>query len=347
MYITENQSIGESVLFMLSARRTLAEMVEDSGHKSANVMVNFLMNEATDLEILSLLVEGYLPDEKYNAGGEVILFSRLKEQALANSATMIEMMGESSFNDFMTRVDTVYPHMSTAGPMLEFFAAQSPEITGAMLLSEGPYSALAAKKAAALAKTGPLSTMSSGGKTFSQNAAAGKGAAISATNKAHQLAGGKGSAIDATTQRLSSYGKPDTGGGPAGFKPDVIKQTEPGMLAQIKAHIQSASDAVSAFAKTPAGHVVGGAAVAALLAYAAAKTYKRFFSKAAGACRGMSGGAKTDCMEKYRGRAYMAQAADLQRGMASCAKARNPESCKSAVGGKIERLKAKASKLGG
>ena len=31
MYITENQNIGESVLFLLSARSTLAEIVSSSG----------------------------------------------------------------------------------------------------------------------------------------------------------------------------------------------------------------------------------------------------------------------------------------------------------------------------
>jgi hypothetical protein len=33
--------------------------------------------------------------------------------------------------------------------------------------------------------------------------------------------------------------------------------------------------------------------------------------------------------------------------MASCAKAKNPDACRSAVGGKVERLKAKAAKIAG
>jgi hypothetical protein len=39
MYITENQDLGDSVLFLLAARRTLAEMVEDSKTENADVMV--------------------------------------------------------------------------------------------------------------------------------------------------------------------------------------------------------------------------------------------------------------------------------------------------------------------
>ena len=373
MYITENQSLGESVLFLLSARNTLAEMVVDSGHEDAEVMVEFLINEASDYEIVSLLVEGVIPDEKYNEIHEAMLFSVLKEQVLANSEMVSEMVGYKTFSDFMTKVDSVYPQVSTAAPMLEFFSGQMPEIAGAMLLTEGPAAdlakALAKRKAAAGTKGGEGGPEMTGGmKSFpgGKVAPTGKGAAADASTKADLLARGPGgkeafdvanptvpggfgkkAAVDATTKKLGSQSIPDTGPGPAGFDPKMIKATEPGILAKIKGGIESAADAVSAFAKTGPGLAVGGAALAALLGYGAAKTYRRFFSKAAGACRGMGGAAKTDCMNKFRGRALMAQAGDLQRGMASCGKSKNPSACKSAVSGKIDRLKARARKLAG
>ena len=40
MYITENQSIGESVLFLLAARNTLADMVSESGHENSETMAD-------------------------------------------------------------------------------------------------------------------------------------------------------------------------------------------------------------------------------------------------------------------------------------------------------------------
>jgi hypothetical protein len=341
MYITENQNIGESVLFLLSARTTLAEMVQDSGHKSADVMINFLMNEASDYEIISLLVTGALPSEKYDQVAESYLFSILKEQVLRQSETITEMMGQASFNDFLSKVDSVYPVMSTAAPMLEFFAPQNPQIAGAMILAEADPGADVYRNIAKAAT-----------KKFAKYGQHGQ--------KAHDLPGNIPSTSAPRNVELAKggplAGRPDISGGAGeaggwvtrlkGHAYDIKAGAEKA-LADVKAGVQSAADVVSKFAKTPAGHAVGGAALAALLAYAAAKTYKRFFSKAAGACRGMSGGAKTDCMNKFRGRALMAQAADLQKGMASCAKAKNPTACKSAVGGKIERLKARAARLAG
>jgi len=335
MYITENQSIGESVLFMLSARNSLSEMVEDSGHENEDIMVNFLMNEATDYEIMSLLVTGVLPDQQYDQVTEAYLFSMLKEQVLRQSETITEMLGEKTFNDFLTKVDSVYPTISTAGPMLEFFSAQIPEISGAMLLAERPRMGdVTAKKMADIPKPpagpgdGSVAKPDLGDQTT-------YGGGPSGASSAKAIAQNKAKVADPNAHQ------------PPGAEPSQLMRHAKDAIGDIKAGINSAADAVSAFAKTTPGMVVGGAALAALLAYGAAKTYKRFFSKAAGACRGMSGGVKSDCMNKYRGRAVMAQAADLQRGMASCAKAKNPASCKSAVGGKIERLKAKARKISG
>lgn len=352
MYITENQNIGESVLFLLSARNSLSEMVEDSGHENADVMVNFLMNEASDYEIMSLLVTGQLPDEQYNQVAESYLFSMLKEQVLRNSETITEMIGERTFNDFLGKVDSVYPNVSTAGPMLEFFSAQHPQIAGAMLLSERPRMGdLTPKKMADIPKPpkGPQDTAADiksaeGGATMTGGMKSFPGGKVAPT--------GKGASADASMAKDAKAG---------GFTQDRFSQEYPhqampkeplatrlGDVAKdIKASASELGAKFSKWATGPEGKIVGGAALAALLAYAAAKTYKRFFSKAAGACRGMSGGAKTDCMNKFRGRALMAQAADLQRGMASCAKAKNPATCKSAVSGKIERLKAKARKISG
>lgn len=333
MYITENQNIGESVLFLLSARTTLAEMVEDSNHKNADVMINFLINEASDYEIVSLLTIGALPDEKYNPVAEAYVFSMLKEQVLRNTGTINEMMGEKSFNDFITKVDSVYPTMSTNVPVLEFFAAQNPQIYGAVILSElergGLGHVIKGKQAAIAAKM-----------NAAKNAKAGFEGPMGGT---HKIPTGPGEHPLVTQAKGHLYD----------IKAGAEKAANTG-LAKLKALAHQGQEGaaqlgakLSHFATSPQGMAVGGAALAALLAYAAAKTYKRFFSKAAGACRGMSGASKTDCMNKFRGRAIMAQAADLQRGMASCVKSKNPAACKSAVGGKIERLKAKAAKAAG
>lgn len=280
MYITENQTIGDSVLFLLAARKSLAEIVGSSGSENAEALAEFLIDEASDHEIMSLLVEGKLPEEKYDHVSEIALFSYLKECVLMDAAMISEAMGSQAFADFMGKVDSVYPVLSTQSPVLEFFAMQHKDVAVATILEgETAYMGTLAHK---------------GSETLGQKATLAGHDALSALKAAGQ------SAMDLAAK--------------VGPK-------------------------VSAFAKTGAGQAVGGAALAALLIYASAKTYKRFLSKAAKACSGQSGAAKSQCMKEYKGKAKAAQAADLAKAANACAKTKNPEACKAAVQRKIAALR--------
>ncbi len=119
MFITENQNIAESILFLLSARETLSCMVEASSVDHKNELKNFLMNEASDYEIIHMLMHEEMPNEKYDFTNEVRLFSDLKKQVLINYNIISEHMGES-VQTFIDEVDTVYPDFSSAMPVLEF-----------------------------------------------------------------------------------------------------------------------------------------------------------------------------------------------------------------------------------
>jgi hypothetical protein len=90
-----------------------------------------------------------------------------------------------------------------------------------------------------------------------------------------------------------------------------------------------------------AGLAIGGAALAALALFASYKTYKRFFSKAAQACKG-SGPEKNTCMKKYKLQAIKAQIQDLQAAAAGCGKTKQPDKCKATIGNKIRKLQTKA-----
>lgn len=292
MYITENQTIGDSVLFLLSARRSLAEIVESAGSENSEALAEFLINEASDYEIMSLLVEGVLPEEKYDHVSEVSLFSYLKECVLMDAAMITEAIGQNAFADFMGKVDSLFPALSTQAPVLEFFAMQNKDVAVATIL-EGE-----------TAYFGNLKAMKSAG----------------AANM--PVPGGS---VSATGQ---------------------IGQAASNVLASLKSAGQSAMDTaaklgpkISAFAKTGQGQALGGAALAALLIYASAKTYKRFLSKAAKACSGQSGAAKSQCMKEYRGKAKAAQAADLAKAASACAKTKNPEACKAAINKKVAALR--------
>jgi hypothetical protein len=294
MFITENQNLSDSVLFLLSARQTLADIVEASGVDSSKDMVKFLHNEASDYEVMNLLILGKMPDEKYNQVAEAQLFSILKEQMLRDHELITEAIGNDIYQNVLHEVDSVFPLLSTTVPVLEFMSMKDKDIALAYMISEQGGLAGAAK--------GALSTA---GKYWAGKAAAAKGAASS-------MAAGAGAKLAAVKAAISGAGA--------------------GAMAK-----------VAAFALTPAGQAVGGAALAALIGYAAMKTYKNFLSKAARSCKGAPD--KAGCMAKFKKQAIMKQASDLQRGASVCAKAKNPEKCKAGVARKIASLKAKAAKV--
>ncbi len=90
--------------------------------------------------------------------------------------------------------------------------------------------------------------------------------------------------------------------------------------------------------------VVGGVALAALIAYAGYKVYKSKFSAAAKACKGTAGGAKAACMKQQKVIALKAQVADMQKAGSYCAKTKDPGKCLLSVTKKVQKLKAKAAK---
>jgi len=81
---------------------------------------------------------------------------------------------------------------------------------------------------------------------------------------------------------------------------------------------------------------LSGAALGALLAWAAVKTYRKIFGKEAQACRG-----DQECLNAAKGKALRGQVADLQGGMTACSKSKDPERCRAAAQQKIEQLRAK------
>jgi len=86
---------------------------------------------------------------------------------------------------------------------------------------------------------------------------------------------------------------------------------------------------------------VAAAAVAAAIITAGVLAYKRFFSKAAKACKGKSGGERKTCLQTFKNNAVIAQMSVLKSGLGKCAKTKNPTKCKLKVQNKIKRLQSK------
>lgn len=89
---------------------------------------------------------------------------------------------------------------------------------------------------------------------------------------------------------------------------------------------------------------LAAAAAVALVVAGGYAIYKRYFSKAAKACKGKSGSERSVCIKKFKIDAIKAQISALNSGMGKCAKTKNPSKCKAAIQNKVAKLKAK---LGG
>jgi len=119
MFITENVNYNDSVLFLLSARMALKESIELSSIESKDRLKEFILKEASDYQVMSLLVDGVLPEEKQNKEAERIIFSRLKEQLIFNYDIISEVISSTLTNNIIFEVDSIYPKYSTSSIYME------------------------------------------------------------------------------------------------------------------------------------------------------------------------------------------------------------------------------------
>lgn len=351
MFITENQNVAESILFLLSAREALSYMVEESSVDHKEELKNFLMNEASDYEIMHMLMHEEMPNEKYDFANEVRLFSDLKEQVLMNFNTIGKYLGEGAVT-FINKVDTVYPEFSSAAPILEFQLETQDHVLNEVFDKEGVgiqklvdyFTSGEAAKNVSIAAKGLLKSigkpaadaLAAGNKKLAMLKLTNKGVDTATANKMFSIVGKKVAHTKDAVARAAS-----------GADADALKHSvnKAGILATIKAKAIAAAPALQKAVTSQAGMAVGGAALAALALYASVKVYKRFMSKAAKSCAGQSGSAKTMCMKKYQHGAIAAQVKDLGSAMNACAKSKTPEKCKVPIQKKISKLQVKMQKM--
>lgn len=320
MFITENQSVTDSVLFLMAARTSLANIAESSISENTDALVDFIYNEASDYQVMHLLLQGSLPDRKYDPASEAALFSAFKESMLINKGFVTEMVGENIFENILYEVDSLYMATSTTKSVLEFESHSDPEVALACYISEGPsrFDFSRAMSNADLAKKKLM----------------------------HAVSSTKGNDAADSIERLRKLKqKHKAMSDMSGSSTAIAKHKVGSAIASGKAALGKGAAAVSKFATTKAGIATGGAAAAALAIYAGYKIYKRFFSQAAKACAGQGGAAKTACMNKYKKQAIMKQAATIQSNSSTCAKSKDPAKCKAAIAAKVASLKAKAAKV--
>ena len=97
-------NLTESLTFLAFARQTLAEAVTKDESK------DFLLNEATDYEILHTLVTGKFPEVRENIEEESALMESLKTFVLENKNTFSTFLGPEAVSTFILEVDIISPY---------------------------------------------------------------------------------------------------------------------------------------------------------------------------------------------------------------------------------------------
>lgn len=294
--------VNESLIFLSIARNTLSDAISLSDKVNESKLVNFITNEASDYQIMSLLVDGTCPDEKFNSVEESKIWDKFSKSVMYEFKDLSKSIDPKSLETVVFEMGPVSSFgYSSAAPIMEFQMDQG-FLTNKSLSEIN----MASLKAAAAS-----------GKKWAINKLARVGGATKGA-----VAGAKG-----------GYGVAGAKGAVAGAKMGAAQ----GSLAAGAA----GGATKAAMVKTGALASTGALAVAALTAYAAYQVYKRFMSKAAKACKGKSGKEKTACMKQYRMKAIQFQIAELSKGSSKCKTSKDPAKCQAAIKAKVDKLKGK------
>ena len=93
------------------------------------------------------------------------------------------------------------------------------------------------------------------------------------------------------------------------------------------------------------GGTIGASILVVMVALAAKKAYTSYLSKAARACRGLSGDKKNNCFQKFYVDAVKIEISELEAGKGACAATENPSKCKFNLDVKIKKKQRKMEKI--
>jgi len=368
MTVTRSTNIADSLLFLLSARDAIRDTVEFSSIGNKEEVKNFITNEASDYQVMSLLINGELPKEKFNFIKEINLFSELKSSIIENHDLMVDLVGEKITENILFEVDSIYPEYSSARPIMEFLVASEGKVVFTEITPEAKIKAVQSLTKKIAAQKVSYKKMFDVWKKASPKMKTGIAARLTKQKGAIDGLKKQIKTIQLTrVQKLVGTAKGIAGTAVATGKKQA-KQVGGAIAKGAKTAagvaVKGAAAAAPLAAKVPGAAVAGKAlgvstavgggavamsalAVAALLTYAGVKAYKRFLSQAAKACKGKSGAEKTACMKAYKAKGIKAQIATIKSGMSKCAKTKNPEKCKKALATKIAGLQKKFAKTQG
>jgi hypothetical protein len=103
--------------------------------------------------------------------------------------------------------------------------------------------------------------------------------------------------------------------------------------------------ALAGFLASPAGQLIGGAMLVALISFASYRAFQFVFKKAEIACRGLSGEEKSECIKNYKISAMERRITDLRAGLPYCTSAKDPAVCSAKLRAKINKQMLNLRKL--
>jgi len=326
----------ESIAFFSCLREAIKlsiDTMEDISEAEKQSLSSFVLNEASDYEIMHFSVFSKFPSEKYNNVMEESLVEYIKDMLYENYFELSEFLTEKGIDSL---VESLVPldnyGLSSSKSILEHLSN-----TGLLkeLISESERSRSVEKQLAQKRANARAGEIVSGDRDARLRAADEKSRADQGAVEDDKVdigteiaTRGRMALHNAQTSASSAYNK---------AKEKVTNFLDNNKMAQ------SASDAGKRAADFVRNNAkpLGATVIAAALLYGGYKTFKRFLSKAARACSNQSGAAKTACMEKFKANAIKAQIADLRKSLNSCKNANNPQKCQATIQAKIQKLQAK------
>jgi hypothetical protein len=361
-----NDHIIDSLLFLTIARNTLCEMINVDGVEDIELAKDFFRDEASDFQIMEILVTGDVPDERFNLDREHRLWEAFKKVIVRNHNMLSEIIEPSIIDEFVFEMGPVSKYgLTSAIPIMEFYLdmgmfakkleelEEGTEIFGpdnikdTTLRDRVKQKTRAAKTALVKAKIG-AGQMADKAKWMKDN-----------PGKVWRNVKGKATISKDQTIDKAKWMKDNPGKvwkdvkGKATISKDQAIDTAQSKARNLRRDIKSAvgktkigasqmADKVKfdikKAASTTTGKIgigLGAAALAAIVAYGATKIYKNYLSKAARACDGKPD--KAACMKDFKVKAAKAKIAALKSGMSKCAQSKDPAACKASIQSKINK----------
>lgn len=369
-------NIKESVIFLNFAREALTSVIECAKSEHTEDLVNFVMNEASDYQVMHLLTYNCLPTSEGTIIDEENVFEDFRTAIMLNEDVVDETVYEGFSLEMISELGPVTPYLSGIGSHIMMESVLSGDITEEMMFENAISYFESHEEELNEITAAQAKEIGASRRKITPEIAALIGAKKRKQTLVQQLQTAVGPAKDAIQKKIDAVGPQidklkgqasaaasavaTKGREVAGKAKDVVlgKKGEyemkgvrsGGLISKGKELAGRAVGAVTGAAKSAGEFVakhkevaggLGAAAVAAAAAYGAYKIYKNYFSKAAKACANKSGDAKKSCMMAYKQKGLKAQIATLAKGKAKCNKSKDAAKCKAAIDKKISALQGK------